>query len=129
MWAVPYVTGLVAAAAYNFPSGSSWLAVPVVGPFIAMGSRKIDCDLDRMQYDPNVELKDLEQQCMDSAIDEVTAVALLTVSGLLQISGAIVTTVGFASGGTQLVRKDVARLSLHPIVRRDRAAFTAELEF
>jgi hypothetical protein len=129
MWAVPYVTGLITAAGYGFPHGSGWLVVPVLGPFIAMGSRSINCNLDRIQYDPNVELKDIEQQCMDSAIDEVTVVALLTVSGLLQVSGAVVTTAGVASTETQLVRSDVARLSVRPVVRSHQAGLSAQLQF
>ncbi len=129
MWAIPYAAGLVAAAGYGFPAGTGWLAVPIVGPFIAMGSRDIDCDLDRLQYDPSVELKDLEEKCLDSAIDEVTIVALLTISGILQISGGVMTTVGLGTSESQLVRTDLAGLSLRPRFGRSETTMTAELRF
>lgn len=112
---IPYVAGVAAAAGYGFSHGSIWLLLPVAGPFIAMGDRNIDCQLDRFQYDPNVELKDIEQQCLDSAVDEVTAIAFLTASGLFQTSGALLMLVGAASSEQQLVRNDVAGVSLLPI--------------
>jgi len=112
---IPYVAGVAVAVGYGFSHGSIWLLLPVAGPFVAMGSRNIDCQLDRFQYDPNVELKDIEQQCLDSALDEVTAIAFLTASGLFQTSGALLMVVGAASSEQQLVHNEVAGVSLLPI--------------
>ncbi len=116
LWGIPYTSGLVVAAANGFDHGTGWLLVPVAGPFIGLGSREINCNLDRFETDPSVELKDLEEQCLDSAIDEVTAVAFLTASGLFQTSGVLLLVAGLATSEEQLVRDDVSKVAIHPVV-------------
>ncbi|HEY5955242.1 MAG TPA: hypothetical protein VIV60_01765, partial [Polyangiaceae bacterium] len=108
IWAVPYAAGLIAAAASGFPKQSGWLALPVAGPFVAMGGRTIDCDI--LGYDANsagYDLQAKQAECKKQIIKEARVLGLLTVDGLLQTTGAIMAIAGMASSSESLLRNDV----------------------
>jgi hypothetical protein len=109
IWSAPYVTGLIAAAASGFSKGSGWLALPIVGPFVAMGGRTIDCSVinESTTGGGSSNLNNVEEKCRESAIKEARVVALLTVDGLLQTTGAILSVAGFLSPNEFLLRNDV----------------------
>lgn len=109
IWSAPYVTGLIAAAASGFSKGSGWLALPIVGPFVAMGGRTIDCSVinESTTGGGSSNLNNVEEKCRESAIREARVVALLTVDGLLQTTGAILSVAGFLSPNEFLLRNDV----------------------
>jgi hypothetical protein len=109
IWGVPYIAGLVAAAASGFPKQSGWLALPVVGPFVAMGGRTIDCDVLSTTYDTNsgYDLQDKQEICKKQIIKEARVLGLLTVDGLLQTTGAIMAIAGMVSSTETLLRNDI----------------------
>jgi hypothetical protein len=107
IWAAPYAAGLVAAAASSFTKGSGWLALPVVGPFVAMGQRTIDCSFVRLKTDTTTDYGAEEDKCRREAIKEARVLALLTVDGLLQTTGAIMAVAGLMSPSEYLLRNDI----------------------
>ncbi|HMA91913.1 MAG TPA: hypothetical protein VKP30_04460 [Polyangiaceae bacterium] len=106
----PYATGLVVAAASGFSKRSGWLAVPVAGPFVAMSGRKIDCTVADLTYTgtgQDTSLNEKEERCRESVMHEAQVVAVLTLDGLLQTTGAIMTMAGLFSPIESLLRNDV----------------------
>jgi hypothetical protein len=107
---IPYAAGLIAAAASGFSKGSGWLALPLAGPFVAMGGRSIDCSFTSSSgTSPTVtiDISKEEAACRDSAIKEARVVALLTVAGLVQTAGTIIMIAGLATQDKTLVRQDL----------------------
>lgn len=102
VFGVPYVLGLLAASADDFPNQSGWLAVPVVGPWVTLVSREETCtngyddDSDYYNYD-----------CTDGVQ------TLLVLDALMQTTGAALFIWGVSSTKKVLVRDDVA-LTLTP---------------
>jgi hypothetical protein len=139
VFGVPYVAGLVAAAASGFTKGSGWLAVPLAGPFVAMGGRSINCSFTAKlaNGDTTFDAKKEEAACRDSALSEGRVVALLTVAGLVQIAGTIITIAGVATQEKTLVRKDLyptpaeeqPRFSFNGGYEQGRARLTAQYTF
>lgn len=134
LWAAPYVTGLIAAAASGFSKGSGWLALPVIGPFVAMGGRSIDCSpLGESNSADGSDLSEIERKCRESAIAEARVLALLTVDGLLQTTGAILTVAGVLSPREVLLRNDVfppdTKLTLDADYQRGQLRLWARLQF
>lgn len=135
VFAIPYVAGLVAAAASGFPKESGWLALPLAGPFVAMGGRTIDCSFTNLTTTDNVQAK--EADCRSKAVKEIRVVALLTVSGLMQTAGAILTIAGLATQDKSLVRKDLypepaeakPRLTVDGGYEQGRVRLTAQVTF
>jgi hypothetical protein len=107
VFGAPYVTALVAAAASGFTKGSGWLAMPLAGPFLAMGGRSIDCSFTETAGQTGVDLNAKEAACRNSALKEARVVALLTVAGLVQTAGTIITIAGAMTREERLVRKDI----------------------
>lgn len=106
----PYVAGLIAAAASGFPEGTGWLAVPVAGPFISLGGRRLDCDVASVVYTgtgKDESLNDREAQCRKEVTHELQTAVLLSLDGLLQTTGAILTIAGVLSPSESLLRNDV----------------------
>jgi hypothetical protein len=110
VFAVPYVSGIIAAAASDFTKDSGWLAMPIAGPFLAMGGRSINCSFTELtvEGDTDVDLNAKEAACRASALKEARVVALLTVAGLVQTAGAILTVAGLVSRDEYLIRNDLA---------------------
>lgn len=103
MGGVVYGASLVYAANAGFENGTGWLVVPVVGPWAAIGSRKIPCTS-----------KTVELKCIDAAGKELRAVAYLTADGLFQAMGLTLLLAGTSAREQQLVRQDVAKVQFHP---------------
>lgn len=132
----PYLAGLIAAASSGFSEGTSWLALPVAGPFIAMGGRNVDCNVANLAYTgtgSDESLNDREAKCRKEVVHELQTVALLTLDGLLQTTGAILTIAGLFSPTESLLRNDVyplnAKLDFGAGYYRGQTRFTATLRF
>jgi hypothetical protein len=105
----PYLAGLSGAAAAGFSEGSGWLALPLAGPFIAMGGRQVDCNVADITYagtGKDESLNDREAKCRKEVVHELQTVAVLTLDGLLQTTGAILTIAGLVSPSESLLRND-----------------------
>lgn len=93
---IAYSTALVLGASANFGDGTGWVAVPVIGPWAAIGARSYHCS-----NDPS-----LANQCVSGAFSEVQTIAILSADGVIQAAGAVLFVVGLASGEDELVRKE-----------------------
>jgi len=89
----------------DWKNGLRWNTLPVAGPFFAIGKRDFGCKI-------NTPSLDVANQCMDDAMSEVEAVAILAVDGLIQTIGATLLIAGVLDRDTLLVRNDVASLSV-----------------
>jgi hypothetical protein len=98
-----YGAGLIIAANAGFNNGTGWLVLPIIGPWAAIGARKIPCT------SQTVNLK-----CIDAAGDELRAVAYLTADGLFQAIGLTLLLAGGSARQHQLVRNDIAGVRFFP---------------
>ncbi|HVJ19615.1 MAG TPA: hypothetical protein VM686_29545 [Polyangiaceae bacterium] len=96
--AASYGLGLMLAAGEDFENGSGWMALPVVGPWAAIGSRSFSCGPVSAQT---------TNQCVGDAFDEVEKIVFIAVDGLVQATSVGLLIAGVASGEQELVRKDV----------------------
>ncbi|MDX2051531.1 MAG: hypothetical protein SFV15_04010 [Polyangiaceae bacterium] len=95
-------------AKQDWENGLKWNRLPVAGPFIAIGKRDFGCKIDQPDLD-------VANKCMDDAMGEVTAVAILAVDGLIQTIGATLLVAGVLDRDTMLVRNDVASVSVRRV--------------
>lgn len=107
-WGAAYAVGFAVAASNSFGNGTSWLAVPLVGPWAAIGARGNPCEISGVHQVPT-------QECVNAALNEASHISLLLLDGLVQLVGASLFVVGMAAKKKELVRKDVAGWSLVPV--------------
>ena len=108
-----YAGGLIAAANSGFSNGTGWLALPIAGPWIAIGSRKI-IGCDTVTEEQAVEGFEPISECKDAARDYASGVGFLTGAGIFQAVGLTLVALGISNRDYQLVRYDVAGFELTP---------------
>jgi len=99
---VAYATGLIVAASQGFENGTGLLAIPVIGPYAAIGTREYNCTIDTV---------DAAKRC---TVRETQVVTMIAVDGLAQTAGALVAVAGLMSGTKELVRSDLPEVSVTP---------------
>ena len=104
MWGITYLGGLYGASTADFSNGTTWLLLPIVGPWAAISERKISCDSGNLNV-----------QCVDDAESEIVAYAFLTGAGMIQVLGATLFFVGVGNRRDQLVRDDLSSVALVPL--------------
>lgn len=107
-----YAAGLGLAASKSFENGTGYTAIPVVGPWAAIGARSFTC---RVPISINVDGASVQRElnkCVGQALDEVTTVVFLTVDGLVQATGAVLFFVGLGSSYQELVREDLPKTAV-----------------
>lgn len=108
-----YAAGLGLAATQSFENGSGYTAIPVVGPWGAIGGRSFKCKTSLPPNPTSLQVKKAINTCVASGFDEVTTVVFLTADGLVQATGAILFFVGLASGYQELVRADLPKAAVN----------------
>jgi len=103
-----YGAALGVAAAHDFDSANGWLAVPVLGPWISLTKRESPCNIE------DVNVKQQAEECVDSALDEASLIAAIAIDGLVQAIGAGLFLAGSFTKNKELVRDDVAGLTVRP---------------
>jgi hypothetical protein len=111
LWVLSYLAGLGFGVANDFDEGTGWTAVPVAGPWIAIGSRTVNCDARDITNGKN-NAGELDSDCADEALQEVEAIAFLTLDGVLQGVGATLLVIGVTSRTPELIRQDVGGVQL-----------------
>jgi len=107
-----YAAGLGLAASQSFANGSGYVAIPVAGPWAAIGARSFKC---KVPISVNVDGATVQRElnkCVGQAFDEVTTVVFLTVDGLIQGTGAVLFLVGLGSSYQELVREDLPKAAV-----------------
>jgi hypothetical protein len=107
---ISYAAGLGYAVANGFEDGTGWLALPLAGPWAAIGAQEIKCTR------PTVSNPDVGNECVEKALGGAERITFFTVDGLIQAVGLTLVFVGVGIKTTELVRNDVAgvRLELKP---------------
>ena len=107
---ISYAAGLGYAVANGFEEGTGWLAVPLVGPWVAISAQEIQCKT------PTVANPNVGNECVEKALGGAERITFFTVDGLIQAVGLTMVFVGIGMKTTELVRNDVAglRLELKP---------------
>jgi hypothetical protein len=121
---IGYGAALAVGAANDFENGTGWLAVPVIGPWGALGSRSNPCADIEIE---NATLEDAE--CVEAAVDEARLVAFMTLDGLVQMVGATLLIVGAATSHEELVRTDIAGWTVTPRVGTQGVTIGAHTRF
>jgi hypothetical protein len=111
-----YVAGLGLAASQGFDNGTAYTAIPVAGPWAAIGGRTFRCKVSVATSSvSSVALQKAINKCVGFAFDEVTTVVFLTADGLVQATGAVLFFIGLASGYQELVREDLPKAAVYPL--------------
>jgi hypothetical protein len=96
---IAYTGGVVFAAVNGFKNGTGWLAVPIVGPWGAIGSRNYETCRTRTVAEAKA--------CVRNAVKEVQVITFFAVDGLGQLAGGLVTLAGVVSSKEELIRSDL----------------------
>ena len=107
-----YLGSLGLAAGQGFGNGMGYTAIPVAGPWAAIGARTFSC---KVPINVNVDGVTVQRElnkCVGQAFDEVTTVVFLTADGLVQATGAVLFFVGLGSGYQELVRDDLPKTAV-----------------
>lgn len=106
---VGYLTALGIGLHHEFSDGMGWTALPVLGPWAAIGARDFDCNVSGIDDVDNIDDINTEttaeeaERCIRRAQSEAISIALLAVDGMIQATGAILLVAGLASGVDELV--------------------------
>jgi hypothetical protein len=107
-----YLAGLGLAASQSFGNGTAYTALPIIGPWAAIGGRSFRCKVPITADATGAAVQRALNACVGEAFDEVTTVVFLTADGLIQATGAVIFLVGLASGHDELVRKDLPKTAV-----------------
>jgi len=111
-----YLAGLGLAATQSFENGTGYVAIPVAGPWAAIGGRTFRCKVSvATSAVSSTAVQSAINKCVGFAFDEVTTVVFLTADGLVQATGAAIFFIGLASGYQELVRADLPKAALYPL--------------
>jgi hypothetical protein len=94
---VAYGAALAVGADEGFHNGSGWTALPIIGPWAAIGARSYSCSNDLTQA----------TTCVRNAFSEVQTIAIFSADAVVQATGAVLFLAGLGSGRDELVRTDV----------------------
>jgi len=98
---IGYGIGLLGAAAADFANESSWMLVPVLGPWLTLGTREYaDCSKRDDDNDGNT---DYNAECTEDAL----VISGLVMDGLMQTAGASLLLVGYLAKQKKLIREDM----------------------
>lgn len=101
---VSYAAGVIIGASQGFENGTAFLAIPVFGPYAAVGTREYECSVSTVAA---------AKRC---TVGEVQIVTLIAVDGLAQTAGALIAIAGLVSGRQELVRSDLVAVGFSPPV-------------
>jgi hypothetical protein len=107
-----YAAALGLAASQSFENGTGYTAIPLVGPWAAIGGRTFKCNAP-VTTNTVASLQRAINKCVGTAFDEVVTVVFLTADGLVQATGAALFFVGLGSGYLELVREDLPKTAVH----------------
>ena len=111
-----YLAGLGLAASQSFENGTGYVAIPVAGPWAAIGGRTFKCKVAVATSAVSATaVQSAINKCVGFAFDEVTTVVFLTADGLVQATGAAIFFIGLASGYQELVRQDLPKAAVFPL--------------
>ena len=128
-----YAAALGLAATQSFGNGMGYTAIPVVGPWAAIGGRSFSCKVGvtvnvTSSATASAAVQKSLNQCVGAAFDALTTVVFLTADGIVQATGAVLFFVGVASGSQELVRADLPKTAIY-VLPEGGAAFSVSGRF
>jgi hypothetical protein len=123
-----YGAALVLGASQKFENGMGYVAIPVIGPWAAIGGRTFNCKTAVPANTTGADVQRTINKCVGTAYDEVTTVVFLTADGLIQATGIVLFLVGLASGYDELVRVDLPKTAIG-VLPEGGAAFSVSGNF
>lgn len=103
-----YGASIIYGGAHKFENGLGGLAVPVIGPWIAIGGRDFTCDVDTSLNGLDVSTKET-QECVAA---QTQTAAFLVGLGIGQFIGASLLTVGLLDRRRSWLRADLAGVQM-----------------
>lgn len=107
-----YAGALGLAASQSFENGMGYAAIPLAGPWAAIGGRTIQACKVPATGTTGAAAQRAINKCMANALDEILAIVFLTADGMIQAAGATLFFVGLASGYDELVRADLPKTAV-----------------
>lgn len=106
LFGASYAVGLGYGAANGFESGLGAVAVPLIGPFLAMGSRDLGCEVPPIGIgvDPGAEV----EACQQRLVNEGATLAALAGIGVAQVLGGGLLLIGVFDRDEAWIRLDVS---------------------
>ncbi len=102
-----YSLALIYGAGNDFKNGMGGLAVPLLGPWLALGQRNFNC-----QAQISTDVDQTTQDVSKCITREAQAVGLLVGLGIGQLIGGVLVTIGLADQKKSWLRADLAGLQL-----------------
>jgi hypothetical protein len=102
-------------AAHSDEEGMGAMAVPILGPWLALGRRKFSCDIDAGLPSGVDGIGDIEDSAEDAQAcwaNQVKVGAIMTGLGVGQLVGAFMVTAGFIDQKRSWIRADLAEVSV-----------------
>lgn len=98
---IGYGLGVLGAAAADFANESSWMLVPVVGPWLTLGAREYaECKNEDTDGDGST---DYDAECTQDGL----VIAGLIMDGMMQTAGATLLLLGYVIKKKKLIREDL----------------------
>jgi len=103
---ISYGTAVIVGATQGFDNATGWLAVPIVGPWIAVAERDYEqCKTSTVQQ---------ARRCVSKAVGEVQYITFVAVDGVFQIASALIILAGAISSKDELIREDLVHVKVAP---------------
>ena len=121
-FSVTYVASLAIAGGQKFKNGTGSLAVPLLGPWLAIAARNVDCDVsvDQPTGVDGID-EDIEEGTDEAAkcfAKEAGTIAVMTGMGIGQIIGASLLLAGILDQRHYYLRADLGPVSFTPVFDR-----------
>ncbi len=97
-----YLGAVGYATSASVGSGGGWLVVPLIGPWIAISGRHLHCEKSDQLSQAAI------NDCLSAAARELKTVTVLTFTGLFQVVGATLLTVGWTDKQQQWLPPDMS---------------------
>jgi hypothetical protein len=98
LFVASYGTALMLANSEDFDNGANWLALPLIGPWAAIGGKEFSCKASTVET---------TKKCVTQAYKDVRFVAFVTADGLIQAAATAMLIAGAGSSTDELVRDDI----------------------
>lgn len=121
-FSVTYIASWAIAGRQKFKNGTGALAVPLLGPWLAIGARNINCNItvDESTGVDGID-EDIEKSTDDAAkcfAKEAGSIAVMTGMGIGQIIGASLLLAGILDQRRYYLRADLGPVSFTPVFDR-----------
>lgn len=91
--------------------GLGALGIPVAGPWVALGQRKFECDV-QLEVDLNTDIEGTTSDATECLVNEAEVIGVLAGLGMGQLIGTILITVGILDQKKRWLRADLASWGL-----------------